>query len=131
MTIDTAMNILVVEDDQTSSLALCRLLEKKGHTARRAFNGVEAVNLVASENFDLVLMDIHMPEMDGLEATRRIRRGEEPNSSVPIIAVSAIPTPPGGDQCLDVGMNGFIPKPFSFSSLEHALWRIRKRDPLS
>ena len=131
MTLDTAMNILVVEDDRTSALALCRLLEKKGHTTRHAVNGVEAVNLVAGEAFDLVLMDIHMPEMDGLEATRRIRQSKAPCSSVPIIAVSAIPNSPGGDQCRDVGMNDFIPKPFSFSRLEQVLWEMRSRNALA
>jgi CheY-like chemotaxis protein len=127
MTLDTAMNILVVEDDRTSALALCRLLEKKGHTTRHAANGVEAVNIATSEKFDLVLMDIHMPEMDGLEATRRIRQGKEPCSSVPIIAVSAIPPSPYEDQCRDVGMNDFISKPFSLSRLEQVLWEMGSR----
>lgn len=125
------MKILVVEDDNVSAIGTCRLLQKNGHQAHRAKNGREALNRLDSEFYDIVLMDIQMPELDGLEATRRIRTSEKPTSSIPIVAVSANPNPPASDMCQEAGMDEFIAKPFSIPVFEQALWQMQNQRAFS
>jgi len=121
------LKILIAEDDRVSALYLCKLLEKYGHQSRLAKNGNEVLKALGNEYFDIVLMDIQMPEVDGLEATRRIRNSEDVFSTIPIIAVSANQDPPASDICLDAGMDHFIPKPLSMPLFEQVLWQIRSK----
>ncbi|MBI9080414.1 MAG: response regulator [Pseudodesulfovibrio sp.] len=121
------LRILVAEDDRVSAIYLCKLLEKNGHLPKHAKNGNQVLKALENEYFDIVLMDIQMPEVDGLEATRRIRNSEDVFSSIPIIGVSANQDPPARDICKDSGMNYFIPKPISMSLFEEALWQIRNK----
>lgn len=107
------LKILVAEDERLMALHICRQLEKQGHTIHHAHNGNEAINALDKERFDMVLMDIEMPEMNGLEATRLIRQNCTRNSDIPIIGVSSNQAPPADEQCRQAGMNNFIAKPFS------------------
>lgn len=121
------MKILVVEDDKVSAINTCKQLQKIGHQTHNAKHGAEAINRLENEFFDIVLMDIQMPQMDGLEATRHIRNCPAPLSTIPIVAVSANPNPPASDLCQEAGMDDFIPKPFSIDQFKQALRQIRNR----
>jgi len=125
MTHTHPLKILIAEDDRVSALYICKILENSGHQTQLAKNGDVAFRILENEFFDLVLMDIQMPEVDGLEATRKIRNSKDAFSTIPIIAVSANQDPPASEFCREVGMNHFIPKPFSMPLFEQALWQIR------
>lgn len=117
-----ALKILVVEDIQISRQMAVSILEKDGHTVLEAENGQDALELLAIEPADLILMDIQMPVMDGLETTRRIRAGEAPglDPGVPILAVTANATVQERGQYLESGMDDYLAKPYKISQLrEH------------
>ena len=122
-----ALKILLAEDNRVNQMVVVRLLEKSGHTVRVAANGREAVHLFALDRYDAVLMDVQMPEMDGLEATRLIRQAESESGSnrhAPVIALTAHAM--AGDEriCLDAGMDGYLTKPLDPKTLANALCRI-------
>jgi CheY-like chemotaxis protein len=95
-----------------------RLLEKRGHTVTLAENGREALEALDRQTFQLVLMDVQMPVMDGLEATRQIRRREQATGRrLPIVAVTANAMPGDRERCLEAGMDGFVCKPLSVTIL--------------
>ncbi|NCC53618.1 MAG: response regulator, partial [Spartobacteria bacterium] len=112
-----SLNILVVEDDPHSLRLAEAVAQKAGHKVCCVPNGQEAMDHLQAERFDLVLMDIEMPGMDGLELTRRIREGKTPNQSVPIIAMTAAAMKGDRERCLEAGMNDYIAKPLSPTSL--------------
>ncbi len=113
------LRILMAEDNRVNQLVATGLLRKMGHTFTVANNGKEALALLAAQAFDLVLMDIQMPEMDGIEATRRIREDESRTSNhMPIIAMTAHAMKGDRERCLAAGMDGYISKPISASKLE-------------
>ncbi|CAK0775248.1 two-component system, sensor histidine kinase [Gammaproteobacteria bacterium] len=114
--------ILVVEDNPINQQVISELLKRWGLTAVIANHGKEALNHLASERFDVVLMDIHMPEMDGLETTRRIRQGMS-GQDLPIIALTAGVTPQERNSALISGMNCFVGKPINQEELANALMR--------
>ena len=105
--------VLVVEDNPVNRKVAGRLLERRGHVVRYAENGAEALERLREEPVDLVLMDIQMPEMDGLEATRRIRAGEvgEELAHVPIVALTAHVSEDDRRRCQEAGMDAFLTKP--------------------
>lgn len=106
------LSILVAEDTAFNQKFILRLLERWGHRVRLAADGREAVALFRRESFDAILMDVQMPEMDGLEATRAIRRLESGEGGrVPIIAMTAHAIEGDRERCLDAGMDGYVPKP--------------------
>ena len=110
--------ILVAEDDVRNIFALSSILEPKGATLLIARNGREALeHLERTPDVDLVLMDIMMPEMDGLEATRRIRASGQPWSKVPIIALTAKAMSDDRDLCIKAGANDYIAKPLNVEIL--------------
>jgi CheY-like chemotaxis protein len=112
----SSLHVLVVDDDPLCRKLATALLKKKGHSSTIAVNGREAVKLAKVGTFDLILMDIMMPEMDGLEATRIIRGREKGTQSyVPIVAVTAGTTDRG--TCLAAGMDEFISKPIRSAQL--------------
>ena len=122
-----ALKILLAEDNLVNQMVVVRLLEKSGHSVRVAANGREAVRLFGEDCYDAVLMDVQMPEMDGLEATRHIRRWESAsggNRRAPVIALTAHAM--AGDEkiCLDAGMDGYLSKPLDPKTLAEALLRI-------
>ena len=112
-----SFRILVVEDNITNQMVALRILDKLGIKAEAVANGSEAVNAYDSIPFDLILMDVQMPEMDGLEATRIIRRREargaypERNSKVPVIAMTADALKGDNEKCFLAGMDDYLAKP--------------------
>lgn len=112
------LKILLAEDNIVNQKLAKALLEKKGHSVTIANNGLEALNKLSSEAFDLVLMDVQMPEMDGLEATRTIRNlSEKAIRDIPIIAMTAHAVKGDEEMCLNAGMDGYVSKPISRSQL--------------
>lgn len=116
-----AFRILVVDDNQTNQIVSRAMLEQLGHRVDVCGDGFEAVKTASTFNYDLVFMDIHMPGMDGLEATRKIRASAGEQRKVPIIALTANVLPETKKACSDVGMNGFLQKPVSKDSLREAI----------
>jgi CheY-like chemotaxis protein len=104
--------ILVAEDNPVNQIVAVRLLERRGHVVTVAANGREAVAAVERERFDLVLMDVQMPEMDGFEATAMIRQAETGTGRhLPIIAMTARAMKGDEERCRVAGMDGYLPKP--------------------
>ncbi|MHB9025349.1 MAG: CHASE domain-containing hybrid sensor histidine kinase/response regulator [Armatimonadota bacterium] len=116
--------VLLVEDHEINQQVACELLEKVGLCVRIANNGQEAVDLVRTATFDLVLMDIQMPVMDGLTATREIRALDQPGvAALPIIAMTAHAMGSDREKCLDAGMNDHVTKPVDPTELYAVLRR--------
>ena len=111
--------ILVAEDNSINQTLIAAQLGKLGCKARLVANGVEAVAALLSDEYDLVLMDCQMPQMDGFEATRRIR--ESGRRELPIVAVTADAMTGDRERCLDAGMNDYISKPLQLSTLASVL----------
>jgi CheY-like chemotaxis protein/HPt (histidine-containing phosphotransfer) domain-containing protein len=114
------MKVLLAEDNQINQKLVVAILQRRGHRVVVVDNGRKAVEAVSREPFDAVLMDIQMPEMDGLEATAEIRRRERQAGAarrLPIIAVTAHAMPGDRRLCLDAGMDAYVPKPISVSQL--------------
>ena len=104
--------ILLAEDNPINQVVAVRILEKRGHRVTVAANGKEAVAAVGREAFDLVLMDVQMPEMDGFEATAAIRQAEgTPGRHLPIFAMTAHAMKGDAERCRAAGMDGYLPKP--------------------
>jgi signal transduction histidine kinase/CheY-like chemotaxis protein/ligand-binding sensor domain-containing protein len=114
-------SILVAEDDPVNMLLISEVLTKMGFAIIRATNGKEAVDQLNNHQPALILMDVNMPEMDGLEATQVIRTLPEPQRNIPIVALTAGAMREDRDRCLAVGMNSFITKPFKLEELEDVL----------
>ena len=117
----TNCKILVAEDNVINLRYVARLLEKWKIEYVHVWNGAEAVSRCENEHFDIILMDIQMPEMDGFEATTAIRSSNVPNSQRPIIGLTASATRENWDRARAVGINDFITKPFSPESLKSIL----------
>jgi len=116
------LRVLLVEDNLVNQQVGQVLLKKRGHQVTLANNGVEAVNLVEKQLFDVVLMDVQMPEMDGLEATARIRQREQGTGRhIPIIALTANAMKGDREKCLAAGMDGYLSKPLKSEELWLAL----------
>ncbi|MCP4352657.1 MAG: response regulator [Desulfobacterales bacterium] len=114
-----SLNILLAEDNEINAVLGANFLTQLGHTAVVVSNGKEVLEILSEEVFDLVLMDVQMPEIDGIEATRRIRRGEtgQGNKNIPVIAVTAHATTEFKEKCEHAGMNGFVVKPVDLHEL--------------
>ena len=107
-----------MEDNPVNQKLATLLLEKRGHSVVVAKNGLEAVERHKSGDFDLILMDVQMPEMDGLEATRVIRGSEHATGKrIPIIAMTAHAFKKDQQACLEAGMDAYVSKPISKSLL--------------
>jgi CheY-like chemotaxis protein len=111
------LRILVVEDNQVNQLLATVLLNKAGHRIDIAANGVEALDAVSSRPYDLILMDVQMPEMDGIEATQRIRAMAGAARAIPIIAMTANAMKGDRERLLAVGMNDYVSKPIDKGQL--------------
>jgi len=114
------LHVLVAEDNAVNRTVVLRFLEKIGIHAEATVNGQEAIEALHRDRYDLVLMDVHMPVMDGLEATAHIR--EHPEwAELPIIALTASAMRRDRDRCLAAGMNDFLTKPVTLASLERTI----------
>lgn len=126
----TGLHILLAEDGPVNQEFAAGLLEMFGHTFEIANNGHEAVEAFLHGNFDLVLMDLEMPGMDGLEATRRIRAYEsETGEHTPIVAMTAHAVEGFRESCLASGMDSYITKPINLNELLRVLATVVKKQP--
>ncbi|MDP0501735.1 MAG: ATP-binding protein [Verrucomicrobiota bacterium JB022] len=124
------LHLLIVEDIETNQRVLQLTLKGLGHSSRVAANGREALMILQEERFDGILMDCQMPEMDGYEATRRIRLGTVGMAvrSIPIIALTAHAMQGDAEQCLAAGMNAYLSKPVRKAELQHALEQLLQNE---
>lgn len=120
------VNILIVEDENVNRLYLKKILGKRGCTTDAAVNGLEALNMIKQQRYDIILMDLSMPFMDGITATHKIREYERNSGIYPvlIIALTAHAYPEDKDRCLDAGMDGYLAKPFQPSDLMKEIERV-------
>ena len=119
------LKVLVAEDNPVNQKLAVRVLEKHGHSVLVAENGREALECLKQHQFDLVLMDLQMPVMDGFEATRLIRENEKSSGThIPIIAVTAHALEGDRKKCLEAGMDGYITKPFKAPQLLEVIQHI-------
>jgi CheY-like chemotaxis protein len=120
------LRVLLAEDNPVNQTLAVRLLEKRGHTVVVAGDGMQALAALSGHSFDLVLMDVQMPDMDGYEAATRIRREEEGTGRhVPILAMTAHAMKGDRERCLEAGMDGYIAKPVQppelFAAIDHLI----------
>ena len=115
------MNVLVVDDHATNREVARLMLMALGCVVSEACDGDEAIDLALSTPFDLILMDVRMPRVDGLAATQAIRAA---GCQTPILAVTADAMPKDAGRCMAAGMDGHLPKPISHKSLYAAMERL-------
>jgi CheY-like chemotaxis protein len=121
----SSLDILVAEDNPINQKIATAMLGKMGHRITLAANGVDTISQWTKAQFDLILMDVQMPEMDGLEATRRIRKIETTTGKhIPIIAVTANAMQGDREICLAAGMDDYIPKPIRPQLLVDTIQRL-------
>jgi PAS domain S-box-containing protein len=128
----TKLSVLVAEDNAVNQLLAKRLLEKRGHRVTMTMNGREALEALAIDKFDLVLMDLQMPEMDGFQATLALREKEKLKQDgfhQPVIALTAHAMKGDKERCLAAGMDGYLTKPILPQELEAILKIYMAREP--
>jgi CheY-like chemotaxis protein len=119
------LRILLAEDNMVNQMVAAGILQKRGHSVKIAANGAAAVAALESDEFDLVLMDLQMPQMDGFEAARAIRRKEcECGGHIPIIALTAHAMVGDRERCLASGMDGYSAKPIRADDLFREMERV-------
>jgi two-component system, sensor histidine kinase and response regulator len=117
-----SLRVLLAEDNAVNQRLAVRLLEKRGHHVVVAGNGAEALAAMEKQEFDLVFMDVQMPEMDGLEATAEIREKEKTSGKhLPIIALTAHAMKGDREKCIASGMDGYLTKPIRPQELDEVL----------
>jgi len=125
---NVSMKVLIVEDGHVSQLVGARMLEKRGHHVTLASSGREAIVRCQKDTFDAILMDVHMPGLNGYEATARIRRLEQSSGRhVPIIAMTANAMKGDREKCLAAGMDDYIPKPLRSAELFRVVEQFAQR----
>jgi signal transduction histidine kinase/DNA-binding response OmpR family regulator len=121
----TGLHILLAEDNHVNKTLATRLLVKQGHTVVTAGDGREALAALDRESFDLVLMDVQMPEMDGFEATATIREREKATGAhIPVVAMTARAMSGDREKCISSGMDDYVSKPVSMAELAAAVSRV-------
>lgn len=115
------LKILVVDDDVLNRRLMKVLLTHEGYEVDLASNGLEAFNAIKYQQFDIVFMDLRMPEMDGLEASRRIREWEEGGQHTFIVGLTASYLPEEGQKMFDAGIDNYISKPFQMEHIQRML----------
>ena len=127
-----SLSTLVVEDEPINQQILQAILNKLGHRTSLAENGQVALELLLSNHFDIVLMDVQMPEMDGFEATRKIRTSKkfEHIRNIPIIALTAYAMANDKERCLASGMSGYLAKPVDMQQLGTLLQQLTSNPSL-
>jgi len=128
----TGLRILLAEDNPVNQRVSATVLEKRGHSVTLAQDGSEAVDLALRQTFDLILMDIQMPKMDGYEATVAIREGERQSGQhTPILALTAHAMKTDQEQCLAAGMNDYVSKPIHLDDLLRKVEQFPRKNPTS
>lgn len=126
---EVPLNILIVEDNQINQDVAVGMLKNLGYNPKVAENGEVAVQMVKEETFDLIFMDVQMPVMDGLEATRQIRKWFEKGIQPIIYAMSANAIKGDRERAIDSGMNGYVSKPVIMREIHELLWSFDKKNP--
>jgi CheY-like chemotaxis protein len=126
-TVRRRLRVLVADDNAINRMVTERMLQRSGHTVALAENGLQAMEMALAGRFDLVLMDVQMPEMDGLAATVAIRRAETAARRTPIVGLTAHAFRGDRDRCLDAGMDDYVAKPVRREELEAAMARALRR----
>jgi CheY-like chemotaxis protein len=121
------LRILLAEDNVVNQKLALRLLQQMGYRADLASNGIEAVESVQRQNYDVVLMDVQMPEMDGLEASRQINARLKPNARPRIVAMTANAMQGDREMCIAAGMDDYLTKPIRVERLVEALNQVPVR----
>jgi CheY-like chemotaxis protein len=123
---ERSLNILLAEDNPINQKLAVRLIQRMGHKVSIALNGRQALEAIETEKFDIILMDVQMPEMDGLEATQAIRTRESLTGRprIPIIAITAHAMAGDRDRCLEAGMDGYVSKPLNAQELFEVIENI-------
>jgi CheY-like chemotaxis protein len=121
------LRILLAEDNVVNQKLAMRLLQQMGYRADLASNGIEAVESVARQTYDVVLMDVQMPEMDGLEASRRITAKWAAGARPRIVAMTANAMQGDREMCLEAGMDDYVTKPIRVDALVEALHQVQAR----
>ncbi|WP_259069449.1 response regulator [Mucilaginibacter sp. X4EP1] len=121
------IHILVVEDNLINQMLVIKVLKKQGFDTDVAENGLIALEKHKNNDFDIILMDLQMPEMDGYEATRKIRELSDNKKDIPIMAMSAHTIKGEYEHCIEIGMNDFISKPFDTRELYEKIFRLVKK----
>ena len=125
------LRVLLAEDQPVNQKLMRAVMEQLGHDLTIANNGVEAVKAVRAETFDIILMDIQMPELDGILTTKVIRAADESWNNIPIVAVTAHAMDSHKETYLAAGMDGFVSKPFRMDKLVSEMTSVLSRSPLS
>ena len=123
-----SLSILVVDDNEINRQLMSILLTRQGHRIEVASNGLEALDAIKSQKFDIVFMDLQMPVMDGIEASRRIREWENEGVHTFIVALTADYFPEDGQKLFEAGMDNYLSKPFQ---VEHIQKLLRYISPAS
>jgi PAS domain S-box-containing protein len=124
---ECSLRVLLAEDNPVNQTLAMRILERLGHRVQVVSNGREALGRSQAEEFDLILMDVQMPEMDGLEATTAIRAAESGTGKhVPIVAMTAHAMKGDREKCLSTGMDGYLSKPIRIDELNQAISEVKK-----
>jgi CheY-like chemotaxis protein len=121
------MKILVAEDNAVNQKLALRILDRMGYRADVAANGLEVLEALERQRYDLICMDVQMPEMDGLDATRFIRLKLPPDSQPHIVAMTANAMQGDREMCLEAGMNDYVSKPIQVKDLQAALENAGQR----
>jgi len=122
------LRILLAEDNAVNQKLALRLLQQMGYRADVASNGIEAIECVERQHYDVVLMDVQMPEMDGLEASRHITSKWKSNERPCIIAMTANAMTGDRERCMEAGMDDYVTKPIRVEALVNALMRATRRE---
>ena len=120
----TRLNVLVAEDNEFNADLIQQLLQRRGHRVRIAANGTDAMTLASKEPYDLMLLELHMPGMDGFEVIARLREHElGTGQHLPVVALTARASAEDRERCLAAGMDGFLSKPVRADALWSAITR--------
>lgn len=115
------LKVLVVDDDELNQRMMRLILTREGHDVHIAVNGLDAINAAAAQNFDIILMDLQMPVMDGIDASRRIRESANGGNDAYIVALTASYLPEKGQELFEAGIDNYIAKPFDVAHLRQML----------
>jgi CheY-like chemotaxis protein len=124
----TGKKVLVVEDHKVNQHVIAKILSSLKVEFAIAENGLEALQKLEEDTFDMVFMDCQMPVMDGLEAARRIRQSNAPYQEIPIVALTASAIEGDEEQCREAGMNGYLAKPVRLAQIADAVKTFTQRD---